>query len=196
MAGAGRKVVCSMGITLDGYVVDADGSIDWGTPSREVHQLANDEAREVDVHLLGRRLFETMTFWDTVEADPEPGPDMDDVTRDFAHVWRGMDKVVFSHTLTEVPDGYRLASGTLAEEVARLRAEPGDGVIALGGATIAQQAADLGVIEEYRLRIHPVLVGGGLSLFPHHRGRDDLRLLQSRTFGDVQYVRYAVVPRT
>ena len=187
----GRKVVCSMAITLDGYVVDADGSIDWGTPSREVHQLANDEAREVDVHLLGRRLFETMTFWDTVEQYP----DLDFTTRDFAQIWRGMEKVVFSHTLTEVPDGYRLASGTLAEEVARLRAEPGDGVIALGGATIAQQAADLGVIEEYRLRIHPVLVGGGLSLFPHHRARDDLRLLQSRTYGDVQYVRYAVEPR-
>lgn len=184
-----RKVTCSLGISLDGYAVGPDGSIDFSAPDEELMRFATDEVRQVGVHLLGTRLYEAMRIWSTLEQDPSLG----EREREFARMWRELPKVVLSSTLTSVDDGYRLAEGGVAEEIARWKAEPGEGSIAVGGATLATSVAELGLLDEYRLRVHPVLVGGGTPLFPRGEQRADLELLDTRTFGSgVVHLRYRV----
>lgn len=184
-----RAVTCSMGVSLDGYTVGPDGGFDWSTPDEELFRFATDEVRRVGVHLMGRRLYETMSYWETADQDPSAG----DLEREFAALWVSLPKVVFSRTLSSVEGSCRLATGTLAEEVARWRAEPGDGDIALGGPTLAAEAAGLGLVDEYGLRVHPVLVGGGTPFFPRADRRADLELVAARTFGSgVVCLRYRV----
>jgi dihydrofolate reductase len=184
-----RRVTYSMGVSLDGYVVGPDGGFAWTAPGDEVFDFVTDEIRGVGVHLLGRRLYETMLYWETADQDPS----LDDAAREWAALWNPLPKVVFSTTLSAVEGNARLASGGLAEEIGRLRAEPAGGDIAIGGATLAAQAAELGLIDEYRLRVHPVLVGGGLSYFPQHERRVDLELVETRTFDSgVVHLRYRV----
>lgn len=184
-----RSVTYSMAVSLDGYIVGPDGGFDWGAPDEEVFRLATDEVRGVGVHLMGRRLYETMLYWETVDQNPS----LDFSTLEFAAIWKPLPKVVFSTTLSEVQGNARLASGGLAEEIERLRAEPGEGDIAIGGATLAAEAAELGLIDEYRARVYPVLVGGGIPFFPQRERRVDLELVETRTFSSkVVYLRYRV----
>lgn len=141
------------------------------------------------MHLLGRRLYETMLYWETADQDPS----LDDSMREWASLWNPLPKVVFSTTLSAVEGNARLASGGVAEEIERLRAEPGDGDIAIGGATLAAEAAASDLIDEYQLMVHPVLVGGGIAFFPQHERRVDLELVDTRTFSSkVVYLRYRV----
>jgi dihydrofolate reductase len=183
-----RDVTYSMGISLDGYIVGPDGGFDWSVPDEEVFRFVTDEIRNVDVHLMGRRLYETMVYWETAEQD-QP---LDDSEREWAAIWKPLPKVVFSTTLSAVQGNTRLASGTLAEEIERLRSE-GDGDIAIGGAALAAEAAALDLIDEYRARVYPVLVGGGTPFFPQHERHVDLELVENRTFGSkVVYFRYRV----
>ncbi|GLW12640.1 deaminase [Microtetraspora sp. NBRC 13810] len=184
-----RSVTYSMAVSLDGYVVGLDGSFDWTPPDEEVFNLATDEVRGAGVHLLGRRLYETMLYWETTDQNPS----LDYSTREFAALWKALPKVVFSTTLSAVRGNARLASGGLAEEIERLRAEPGEGDIAIGGATLAAEAAALNLIDEYRARVCPVLVGGGVPFFPQHERRVDLDLVETRAFSSrVVYLRYRV----
>jgi dihydrofolate reductase len=184
-----RSVTYSMGVSLDGYIVGPDGGFDWSEPSEEVFRSWIDEIQGVGVHLLGRRLYETMLYWETADSDPS----LDDSMREWAALWNPLPKVVFSTTLSEVQGHVRLASGGLAEEIERLRAEPGEGDIAIGGATLAAQAAELDLIDEYRARVYPVLVGGGIPFFPQRERRVDLELVETRTFSSrVVYLRYRV----
>ena len=184
-----HRVTCSMGVSLDGYIVGPDGSFDWTGPDAEVFRFWIDEIRRVGVHLLGRRLYETMLYWETADQDPSLGePELE-----WAALWNPLPKVVFSTTLSAVQGNARLASGGLAEEIERLRAEPGEGDIAIGGATLAAEAAALGLIDEYRARVYPVLVGGGVPYFPQRERRVDLELVETRTFSSqVVYLRYRV----
>ena len=184
-----RSVTYSMGASLDGYIVGPDGDITGRPPDEEMWRLVMDEIRGVGVHLMGRRLYETMLYWETVDQEPA----FDDAEREWAALWNPLPKVVFSTTLSEVRGNARLASGGLAEEIARLRAEPGEGDIAIGGATLAAEAAALGLIDEYRLRVYPVLVGGGIPYFPRRERRVDLALVETRTVSSgVVYLRYRV----
>jgi dihydrofolate reductase len=184
-----RSVTYSMAVSLDGYVVGPDGSPDWAEPDEEVFRLATDEVREVGVHLLGRRLYETMLYWETADQNPS----LDFSTLEFAAIWRALPKVVFSTTLSEAQGNARLASGGLTQEIERLRAEAGEGDIAIGGATLAAEAAALGLIDEYRARVYPVLLGGGIPFFPQRERRVDLDLIETRTFSSrVVYLRYRV----
>jgi len=183
-----RSVTYSMGVSLDGYIVGPDGGFDWTVPDKEVFRFWIDEIREVGVHLLGRRLYETMLYWETADE-----ASLDDAEREWAALWNPLPKVVFSTTLSTVEGNARLASGGLAEEIERLRAEPREGDIAIGGATLAAEAAALGLIDEYQVMVHPVLVGGGVPFFPHHERRVDLELLETRTFSSrVVYLHYRV----
>ena len=185
-----RSVIYSMGVSLDGYIVGPDGEIAAPAPDEELWRVVLDEIRAVDVHLMGRRLYETMLYWETADEDPSLGAD----EREWTALWKPIPKVVFSRTLSEVEGNARLATGGLADEIARLRAEPGDGVIAIGGATLAAEAAALDLIDEYRARVYPVLVGGGIPFFPRAERRVDLELVESRTFGSaVLYQRHRVV---
>ncbi len=183
-----RSVTYAMNVSLDGYIVGPDGSFDWSVPDKDVFRFWIDEIREVGVHLLGRRLYETMLYWET--ADEES---LDEAELEWAALWNPLPKVVFSTTLSAVQGNARLASGGLAEEIERLRAEPGEGDIAIGGATLAAEAAALGLIDEYRAMVYPVLVGGGIPFFPQHERRVDLELVETRTFSSkFVYLRYRV----
>ncbi|MFK4595504.1 dihydrofolate reductase family protein [Streptomyces pristinaespiralis] len=184
-----RSVTYSMNVSLDGYIVGPDGDFDWSGPDEEVFRFWIDEIREVGVHLMGRRLYETMLYWETAAQDPSLG----DSELEWTALWNPLPKVVFSRTLSEVRGNARLASGGLAEEIERLRAEPGEGDIAIGGATLAAEAAASGLIDEYRAMVYPVLVGGGTPFFPRSERRVDLELLETRTFGSgVVYLRHRV----
>jgi dihydrofolate reductase len=177
-----RSVTYSMGVSLDGYIAGPDGGFGWTAPDEEVFRFVTDEIRQVGVHLLGRGLYETMLYWETADQDPS----LDDSMLEWAAIWKALPKVVFSTTLPAVQGNARLASGGLAEEIERLRAEPAEGHIAIGGAALAAEAAALGLIDEYRARVYPVLVGGGIPFFAQRapggsRTRRDLHLqLQSR----------------
>ncbi|MGA6168278.1 dihydrofolate reductase family protein [Amycolatopsis magusensis] len=184
-----RSVTYSMAVSLDGYFVGPDGGFNWTTPSDEVFRHSIEEIKEVGVHLLGRRLYETMLYWETADQDT-----FDDLRREWASLWNPLPKVVFSSTLSSVQGQARLASGSLAEEIERLRAEPGEGSIALGGATLATEAAALDLIDEYLVRVCPVLLGGGRPFFPQGERRVDLELVGTRTFeSGVVHLRHRVL---
>lgn len=185
-----RSVTYSMGVSLDGYIVGPDGGFNWTAPDEELFRFATDEVRELGFHLLGRRLYEAMLYWETADQDPS----LDASMLEFAAIWNRLPKVVFSTTLSAVRGNARLASGGLAEEIERLRAEPGEGNIAIGGATLAAEVAAAGLIDEYRAKVYPVLVGGGIPFFPQRERRVDLELVETRTFNSgVVYLRHRVV---
>ncbi|MEO8469465.1 MAG: dihydrofolate reductase family protein [Chloroflexota bacterium] len=185
-----RSVTYSMGVSVDGYIVGPDGDIiPAPPPDAEVWKLVTDEIRGVGVHLMGRRLYETMLYWETAGQNPS----FDDEEIAWAALWNPLPKVVFSRSLSAVQGKARLASGSLAEEIARLRAEPGEGDIAIGGATLAAEAASLDLIDEYRARVYPMLVGGGIPYFPRGERRVDLELIESRPVSSgIVYLRYRV----
>ncbi|WP_327418481.1 dihydrofolate reductase family protein [Streptomyces sp. NBC_01233] len=184
-----RSVTYSMNVSLDGYIVGPDGGFDWTTPDEQVFRFWIDEIREVGVHLMGRRLYETMLYWETADQDPSLG----DPELEWTSLWKPLPKVVFSTTLSTVQGNARLASGGLAEEIERLRAESEEGDIAIGGATLAAEAAALDLIDEYQAVVYPVLVGGGIPFFPRNERQVDLELVETRTFGSkVVYLRYRV----
>jgi dihydrofolate reductase len=184
-----RNVTFSMGASADGYVVGPDGGLDWAAPDPELFAFVTDQIREVGVHLLGRRLYETMLYWETADQDPS----LDASMLKWAAIWKALPKVVFSTTLSDVQGNARLATGGLAEEIERLRAEPGEGDIAIGGATLAAEAAASGLIDEYRIRTYPVLIGGGVPYFPQLDRQVQLGLVETRTFSSgVVYLRYRV----
>ena len=173
-----RSVTYSMGVSLDGYIAGPDGSFGWTAPDEEVFRFVTEEIRQVGVHLLGRRLYETMLYWETADQDPS----LDNSMLEWAALWKAIPKVVFSTTLPAVRGNARLVSGGLAGEIERLRAEPAEGDIAIGGATLAAEAAALGLIDEYRARVYPVLTGGGAPYFAQHERQVELELLETRTF--------------
>jgi dihydrofolate reductase len=185
-----RSVTYSMNVSLDGYIVGPDGGFEWTAPDAEVFRFWIDEIRQVGVHLLGRRLYETMLYWETAEQEQT----LNEAELEWAAIWKALPKVVFSTTLSAVQGNARLVSGGLAEELERLRAEPGQGEIAIGGATLAAEVAAAGLVDEYRAMVYPVLVGGGVPFFPRGERRVDLELVETHSFNSgVVYLRYRVV---
>jgi dihydrofolate reductase len=173
-----------MGVSLDGYVAAPDGGIDWTAPHDELPRFHNERVREMDAHLLGRRLYETMLYWETADRDPSAG----DIALEFARIWKRIERVVFSTTLDRVDGDARLARGDPVEEVARLREQPG-GSIGVGGAGLAATLIEHDLVDEYGLFVYPAVLGGGTPYFPPSVRRD-LRLAETRAFGcGVVYLR-------
>jgi len=174
--------------SLDGFIEDADGSFDWAAPDEEVHAFVNDLERPVGTYLYGRRMYETMAVWDTMPLDDEP-----DVMRDFAELWRAADKVVYSRTLADVSTGRtRLERQFDVDAVRRLKRDSARD-IAIGGAELAAQAIEAGLVDELQLFLKPVIVGGGKHSLPTTVERH-LELREERRFGDgTVYLGYAVV---
>jgi dihydrofolate reductase len=181
-----RKLIYSMGVSLDGFIAGPHGELDWSAPDEELHRFHNQQARELGAHLCGRRLYEAMVYWETAEENPS-APEHE---LEFARIWKALPKIVFSQTLEKVEGNARLVRDGAAEEVAALKEQPGKD-LAVGGAGLASTFTKLGLIDEYRLFVSPVVLGGGTPYFPALDERIDLELVETRTFGSrVIYVRY------
>ena len=181
-----RDLIYSMSVSLDGFIAGPDGEIDWSVPDEELHRFHNQRVRETGASLLGRRLYETMLYWETADENPSAT----DYELEFARLWKDTPMIVFSNTLEKVEGNARLATDGVAEEVARLKEEPGQD-LAVGGAGLASTCIKLGLVDEYRLFVNPVVLGGGTPYFPPLEERIDLELVETRTFASrVVYLRY------
>jgi dihydrofolate reductase len=180
-----RKLIYSMSASLDGFIAGPDGAIDWSVPDEELFRFHHRQVQEIGVHLCGRRLYETMVYWETAEESPLAAEQVA-----FARTWKALPKVVFSTTLESVVGNTRLAGDGVGEEVTRLKEQPGKDV-AVGGAGLARACMELGLIDEWRLFVSPLLLGGGTPYFPPLEKRISLELIETRTFGSrVVYLRY------
>jgi len=178
------KLIYSMGVSLDGFIADQNGAIDWTVPDEELHRFHNQQARELGAHFCGRSLYEVMLYWETVDENQDP------VELEFAAIWQPLPRIVFSNALEKVEGKAELAKGDPAEEVARLKQQTGKD-LAVGGAGLASTFIKLGLVDEYRLFVSPVVLGGGTPFFPALEKRIDLELVETRTFSSrVVYVRY------
>jgi dihydrofolate reductase len=180
------QVIYSMGVSLDGFIAGPGGEIDWSAPDEELHRFHNEQTRELGAHLCGRRLYEEMAYWETAAEDPSIG----ETEREFARIWQDLPKIVFSSTLESVEGNARLAQGGVAEEVAKLKEQPGKDV-SVGGAGLAAALIELGLVDEFRLFVSPVVLGAGTPYFPALADRINLERVETRTFGSrVVHLRY------
>ena len=181
-----RKVIYSMGVSLDGFIAGPRGEIDWSAPDEELHRFHNEQTRAIGAHFCGRRLYEEMVSWETAEENPS-APEHE---LEFARIWKSLPKIVFSKTLERVEGNARLVRDGIADEVAALKEQPGND-LAVGGAGLACAFMKLGLVDEYRLFVSPVVLGGGTPYFPALDERIGLELVETRTFGSrAVYLRY------
>jgi dihydrofolate reductase len=188
-----RKLIYTLGVTLDGYTADRDGSIEWSRPDDELFAFHVERARGIGQEVYGRRLYEDMfAFWPTVDQQPDATPSQ----VEFAKVWKATPKVVFSSTLESVNEPARLIRSNRDEDVVaetrRLKAEDG-GDMDIAGATIAAPVVRAGLVDEYWLFTYPVLVGGGTPFFPKLDNWVNLRALDTREFATATLRRFEVV---
>lgn len=179
------KLIYSAIMSLDGYTADSEGNFNWSMPDEEIHAFVNDLERDVGTYLLGRRMYEVMSVWETMDTRDEPP-----VIQDYARIWQGADKVVYSTTLdTPSTPKTRLERQFLPETVRDLKSGS-DQDISIGGPTLAAHALKAGLVDECRLFINPVAVGGGLRFLPDGL-KAQLELVDQRRFGNgVVYLRY------
>ncbi len=182
------KLIYTGAISLDGYHSDADGGFDWAAPDEEVHQFVNDLTRSIGTYLLGRRMYQVLQYWETALDQP----DQVAVEREYAQLWLGTDKIVYSATLDEAATARtRLVRRFDAEEVRRLKAEA-DADLSVGGPNLAAAALAAGLVDEVQMFLAPAVVGGGTRFLPNGL-RLDLELLDEHRFaGGFVYLRYAV----
>jgi dihydrofolate reductase len=198
------KLIYSSIASLDGYVEDQDGKFGWAAPDEEVHTFVNEQERPIGTYLYGRRMYETMVFWETAgwSADDAAASREAEIVTDhpgrrraaleYAEIWRAADKIVYSRTLETVSSARtRLERAFDPGAIARLKeSSPSD--VTVGGAELAGQAMAAGLVDELRLLLCPVVVGGGKAALPDGV-RAQLELLDERRFaGGVVYLRYAV----
>ena len=173
-----RRVIYSMMMSLDGYIARPSGELDWVVITEELHTFINDRESTIDTHLYGRRMYEVMAaHWPT--ADQSPAAPAYEVA--YARIWQRMPKVVFSTTLDKVEWNSRLVRDNIAEEVAKLKAQPGKNM-GLGGANIAATFMQLGLIDACQIYVHPTVLGSGTPMFPASDNTLNMRLVETRTF--------------
>jgi dihydrofolate reductase len=170
------KLVYSAITSLDGYVEDAEGNFDWSAPDEEVHAYINDLEREIGTYLCGRRLYDVMAVWETLQSD-EP------VMRDYAEIWRAADKVVYSRTLDKTASARTRIEREFDPAVVQQMKTSAERDISVGGSELAAQAIKAGLVDELNLFLSPVAVGGGKRALPAGV-RWQLELLDERRFGN------------
>ncbi|MFC4062461.1 dihydrofolate reductase family protein [Planomonospora corallina] len=182
-----RKIVFMMSVSLDGFFEGPDHELDWHLVDDELHDHFNERLGAMGAFMDGRRSYELMAgFWPTADTDPASTRPM----IEFARIWRDMPKFVFSRTLEKADWNTTVVRDVVTEEILELKAEPG-GDLALGGAELAATFMRLGLIDEYWLYVHPVVLGRGRPLFQPSEARRGLRLAETRTFGNgVVLLRY------
>ncbi len=185
----GSLVYTAIG-TLDGYVADVGSNFDWAAPDEQVHAFLNDLERKVGTYLYGRRMYEVMFAWESEDIATGQPP----VVADYAGIWRAAEKIVYSTTLERVRSTRtRLERAFDPDEVRRLKVLS-ESDVSVGGPTLAAEALRAGLVDECRLFLAPVVVGGGIPVFPD-RLRVNLELLDERRFaGGMVYLRYRVTP--
>lgn len=179
-------LILSMSVSVDGFIADRDGAFGWSVPGEEQFRFHLTQVRELGSILCGRKLYQTMLAWET-----DPSLREDELGAAFADAWSALPKIVFSRTLDTVQGNARLAEASVAEEIAAaIDATEKD--VEIGGAGLAAQAFELGLIDELRIFRNPVVVGGGTPLLPPVTDNVALELVETRTFGSrVIYERYA-----
>ncbi|HEX7145815.1 MAG TPA: dihydrofolate reductase family protein [Gaiellaceae bacterium] len=185
-------LIWSMGVSVDGFIADREGAFGWTVPDEEVFRFHIAQVRELGGFLCGRRLYETMVPWETDPSmrDNEIGAVPSSAAAEFADAWCAIPKVVFSRTLDSVQGNARLAEASVAEEAAAAL-DATDNDVAIGGAGLAAQAIELGLVDELRMFRHPIVVGGGTPFLPPVTEDVPLDLIETRTFGSrVIYERY------
>jgi len=172
--------------SLDGYVEDAEGTFDWAAPDEEVHAFVNDLERPVGTHLYGRRMYETMVFW---ESPPDLASQPAHV-QDYAEIWQVADKIVYSKTLETATSARTRIERDFDPEVVRQLKATASHDLTVGGSELAAQAIEAGLVDEYHLLLVPVVVGGGKRALPDDV-RVNLELLDERRFRNgTVYLRY------
>ena len=182
-----RKVIYAMMVSLDGFIESTNGDIGSSAPDEELHKHFNDQESSIDTHLYGRRMYENMTaYWPT--ADENLSAPKHEI--EYARIWKNKPKIVFSKTLDQIGWNARLIRGNIAEEVNKLKGQPGKDM-AVSGADIASTFMQLGLIDEFRLYFHPIILGGGKPMFRTLHEKINLQLVETRTFGSsVVLLRY------
>jgi len=179
------QLIYSAIMSLDGYTADADGNFAWSAPDEEIHAFINDLERDVGTYLMGRRIYEVMSVWETMDTRNEP-----QVIQDYARIWQGADKVVYSTSLDTVAAPRTRLERQFAPEAVQELKSTSDRNISIGGPTLAAHALKAGLVDECQLFINPVTVGGGLRFLPDGL-EAQLELLGERRFGNgVVYLRY------
>jgi dihydrofolate reductase len=171
------KLIYSAIASLDGYVQDDEGRFDWAAPDDEVHAFVNDLERPIGTYLYGRRMYETMVFWETSGT----GADSPGVSRDFAVIWRAAEKIVYSRTLQTVSSAKTRIERSFDPDAIRRLKETSEADLTIGGAELAGQAIAAGLVDECHLFLGPVMVGGGKRALPENV-RAQLELLDERRF--------------
>lgn len=180
------KLIYSAIASLDGFVEDEAGNFDWAAPDEEVHAFVNDLERHTATYLYGRRMYETMVFWETADEREEPA-----VFGDYAAIWRAADKIVYSRTLQAASSARTRIEGNFDPGAIRALKSASASDISIGGSELAGQAIAAGLVDECHLFLNPVVVGGGKGAFPDHV-RAELELLDERRFDSgVVYLRAA-----
>jgi dihydrofolate reductase len=180
------RLIYSTIASLDGYVADEDGNFGWAAPDEEVHAFVNELERPVGTYLYGRRMYETMVFWETVDT----GPGQEQVMRDFAEIWRAADKIVYSRTLEEVSSARTRLEPEFDPDSVRQLVASASRDVAIGGAELAARAFGAGLVDELQVFFAPVVVGAGKrSLSAGAFARLDL-LAQRRFDSGFAYLRY------
>jgi dihydrofolate reductase len=176
--------------SLDGFVADENGNFDWAAPDEEVHRFVNDLERPVGTYLYGRRLYETMVYWETAHTLPDQPP----FIQDFAGIWQAADKIVYSKTLEMVSSAKTRIERDFDPDAVRQMKAAADRDISVGGPDLATQAIKAGLVDEYHLFLTPIIVGGGQQSLPDNV-RLELELLEERRFGNgVVHLHYRSKP--
>jgi dihydrofolate reductase len=172
------KLIYSAIASLDGYVADEDGNFDWAEPDEEVHTSVNDLERQVGIYVYGRRMYEVLVSWETLDLADQPP-----FIREYAEIWRAADKIVYSTTLQSVSSvRTRIERDFDPEAVRQMKASAGSD-ISVGGPDLAAQAIQAGLVDEFHLFLTPIVVGGGTRALPDDV-RIELDLLDERRFGN------------
>jgi len=176
--------------SLDGFIEDADGKFGWAAPDDEVHRFVNELERPVGTYLLGRRMYETMSFWE----DPPNLADLPEAEQEFAEIWKGADKVVYSRTLEAPSTAKTRIERDFDLEAVRQLKETASADVSVGGPELAAQALEAGLVDELHLLFVPVVVGGGKRALPDNGVRLALELADERRFGNgTVFLRYRTV---
>ena len=182
------RLIYSAITSLDGYVADNDGNFDWAAPDRELHAFVNDLERPIGTYLYGRRLYEVMRVWETLDTDG----DVTDVERDYAQLWWAADKVVYSSTLPEVTTTRTRLERSFDADAVRTLKDAATSDVGIGGPGLAAHALAAGLVDDIRLYLNPVVVGGGTAALPDGV-RAGLALVDEHRFGNgVVYLAYRV----